>query len=293
MEQIMMAPFAKSDMLTELRTILLFEGDHLILGRGFDFAESFLGFAPDDGSNYCDDDPEKVDLSLFEIASSFDRGYDFAYAPTCPIQIGEHEVQDLYVFMEGVPRVGGTSMGGELHAFMTPAGLCRRVADTVFARWKLEIEEVDEFTVRELALLANMSEGAVRNAISNKDLKAFKRGTSTRINHKDTHRWLLGRQGFVAMPPPAESETIAVTGLLQARTPGDFGASLQSVLSDRGHSIEETGAQFGWSEADRRRWLDGDITSVFSDVIGLARLLEIDEADLLETLMRLGRHPPS
>lgn len=293
MERIMTAPFAKSDMLTELRTILLFEGDHLILGRGLDFAESFLGFAPDDGSNYCDDDPEKVDLSLFEIARSFDQGYDFAYAPTNPPQIGDHEPQDLIVFMDGVPRTGGTSMGGTQHTFMTPAGLCRRVADTVFARWMLEIENSDEFTVRELALLANMSEGAVRNAISNKGLKASKRGTSTYVERTDALEWIHGRQGFTPMPPDPTDEMAPVNRLLHAGTPQEFAVALQEALLERHPSVEQVVSDLDWTEADAQRWLEGDVVAVFADTARLARLLELDEQDLVATLMRLGRHPPS
>lgn len=288
----MAAPFAKSEMLDELRTILLFEGDHLSLGRGPEFAEGFLGFAPADGSNYCLDDPQKVDLERFPIADSFSRGYDYAYAPSNPIQIDESEVQDLIVFMDGVPRVGGTSAGGETHPFMTPEGLCRRVADTVFARWKLEINKGDDFTIRELALLANMSEGAVRNALSNKDLKSVKQGTATRIKWEEAHRWLLGRQGFVPMPPRSGARQDAVRDLLRARTARDFSAAFAAAIAERGETVESFGTRLELSEEELRLWRDGGIAKVFRDVQRVAEALEIDPEMLLTTLIALSRAPP-
>lgn len=280
--------FRKSDMLDELRTILLFEGDHLILGRGPEFAETFLGFPPEDGSNYCDDDPARVDLGLFPIATSFDRGYDYAFAPSNPIQIDESEVQDLIVFMDGVPRIGGTSMGGTLHDFMTPKGLCRRVADTVFARWKLEIEKADEFSIREMALLANMTEGAVRNAISVGDLKTVKRGTATLVEHEHALGWLRGRKGFVPMPQ-REDKGGPADALRSARTSADFAAALETALFAT--SLPDLDRLVGWSEKDRRRWIAGDAVRDFRAISALGRVLGIPEQELFETLRRIAAKP--
>lgn len=287
----MTKPFPKNDMLDELRTILLFEGDHLILGRGLELAQAFLGFAPDDGSNYCFDPPSKVSLAHFPIASSFDRGYDYAFEPTNPIQIDESEVQDLIVFMDGVPRIGGTSMAGILHDYMTPKGLCRRVADTVFARWKLEIEEVDEFTIRELALLANMTEGAVRNAISVGDLKTIKRGTSTWIQHPDALAWLSGRKGFVPTPADPDASFGIREALRGAHTATELGGILQSALAAKGIPDDELAKAVGWSEGDRRRWLGGDVARDFRVAATIARLLDIRETDLIEGLRRVAMEP--
>jgi hypothetical protein len=288
---IMSTPFRKDELLDELRTILLFEGDHLILGRGEEFAESFLGFAPEDGSNYCEDDPAKVDLLLFPIAGSFDRGYGYAFAPTNPIQIDESEVQDLIVFMLGIPRVGGTSAGGELHEFMTPKGFCRRLADTVYARWKLEIEHVDQFSIRELALLANMTEGAVRNAVSIGELRTRKSGTSIWVKHADALDWLRGRKGFVAMPSAEQETSAGLTTLRNAETPEQLGAALQAALSSSGVPDEELDRLVGWSPADRRRWFAGDVAREFHAVGHIAGLLRISESELIEALRHAARRP--
>ena len=147
-----MARFPKSEMLNELRTIFLFEADHILMGSGPEVAAQFIGFDPE-FNEYCHLSPERVDLSRFSIAGSFERGYDYAFRPSLLNTLGEGEVQDLVVFMLGTPRAGGISSGGETHAFMTPEGLCQRVADTVLARWKLEWDPVGagshSFTTRE------------------------------------------------------------------------------------------------------------------------------------------------
>lgn len=284
-------PFPKPKMLDELRTILLFEGDHIILGRGLEIARDFLGFEPEDGDNYCLDEPSRVDLSRFPIARSFDRGYDYAFAPANPMQIGEHEVQDLIAFMEGIPRIGGTSMAGFLHDFMNPKGLCRRVADTVFARWKLEIERLDQFTIREIALLANMTEGAVRNAISVGDLKAIKSGTATLIEGREAQSWLLGRKGFVPMPGDEDDASDIARSLRGAGSAKEFGRLLQSALTAKGIPDDELAKATGWSEADRQSWLDGDVAHHFRAAAALAALLEIGETDLAGALRRLPATP--
>ena len=92
---------------------------------------------------------------------------------------------------------------GEMHRFMTPDGFCKTVQEMAFARWKLEIEEIGPFSTRELALLANMSEGAVRNAMADKDegrLKVISGSKPVEVEHDEAKRWLIGRRGFVPTP---------------------------------------------------------------------------------------------
>jgi hypothetical protein len=68
--------------------------------------------------------------------------------------------------MEGLPRIGSVA-DADTHQFMGPDGRCRIVVDVVHARWKLQWDELGHsLTTRELALLANMSEGAVGNAMA-------------------------------------------------------------------------------------------------------------------------------
>src|SRR5260221_171532 len=134
-----MVDFTKEQMLDELRTIFLFEADHILLGAGEEMAAHFIGFPVGEESEFCFQAPSKVDLSRFKrIPGSLDRGYDYAFRPSVLNSLGEHEVQDLSVFMKSVPRAGGVVSGGETHRFMTPDGYCQTGADAAHARWKLE-----------------------------------------------------------------------------------------------------------------------------------------------------------
>jgi hypothetical protein len=195
-----MARFKKEEMLVELRTIFLFEADHILMGAGPEMAERFIGFPVPEEGEYCHRSPMEVDLSRFQIANAFEHGYEFAFRPSVMNMLDESQVQDLNVFMLGTPKAGGISLGGETHRFMTPDGLCQMVADTVHARWKLEWDSpgAHVLSTRELALLADMTEGAVRNAIADKGENGLRAISGSKnpvtVEHADALRWLSGRR---------------------------------------------------------------------------------------------------
>ena len=201
-----MARFTMEQMLDELRLIFLYEADHIAMGAGEEAAERFLGFSlrEEEGEReFCRLGSERVDLSRFRISKIFEKAYGFVFEPGLTNALDE-EVQDLLVFMQGTPRVGGrTGSAGETHAFMGPDGFCQTITDAVYARWKLEVVERGEFTTRELALLANMSEGAVRNAMADKDeggLRAIPGSKPVQVEFEEAKRWLAGRRGFKPTP---------------------------------------------------------------------------------------------
>ena len=80
---------------------------------------------------------------------------------------------------------------GDQSPLADPEGLCRRAADTAFGRWKLK--KGFELTVRELALLGQMKETAVRNSLS-KERIAIDNGT---VAHEVAVSWLLQRRDFI------------------------------------------------------------------------------------------------
>jgi hypothetical protein len=220
--------FTKEEMFNELRTIFLFEADHIILGAGQAAAEQFIGF-PSERGEYCHMDPSLVDLRRFNITGSFDRGYDFAFRPSLTNTIDQSEVQDLIAFMDGTPRIGGVSSAGEVHQFMKPEGYCQTVADAVHARWKLEWDPVGRgshtFTTRELALMANMTEGAVRNAMADKGdngLRAIPGSKPVKVEYEEAQRWLSGRRGFIPMPQHPRHDAVLHEKLATVTTIDEF-----------------------------------------------------------------------
>jgi hypothetical protein len=233
--------FTKDDVLNELRTIFLFEADHILMGAGETMAVTFIGFAPGDEGEYCHNDPRRVDLGRFEIAGTFAQGYDFAFRPSVLLGWDGHEVQDLNTFMLATPRAGGIQSGGETHQFMTPEGYCQQVADAAMARWKLEHDplggESHTFNTRQLALLANMTEGAVRNALADKSengLRAVPGSKPVSVEHAEALRWLSGRRGFIPSPQAAGQDRFLLDRLRELQTAKSLGWLITSCLFREG-----------------------------------------------------------
>jgi hypothetical protein len=275
-----MAELTKELMLDELRTIFLFEADHVLISSGPAKAEAFIGFPPGDKGEYVHKPASKVDLSLFaDITGAFERAYEFVFNRSRLNTFGEHEVQDLQVFMEGTPRVGGISSGGEMHRFMTSDGYCRAVADAALARWKLEWagDESAKFTTRELALLANMSEGAVRMAISDKTegrLKAIPGSKPVAVEFAEAKRWLSGRRGFVPWPERAADDRFLIRAIRDAETPTELGRLVDQIAGIG--AANRLAASLGWSAADVQSWYEGSFTFDIERAGQLAKALELD-----------------
>ncbi|GAB9163883.1 hypothetical protein BDS110ZK25_70500 [Bradyrhizobium diazoefficiens] len=275
-----MAEFTKEQMLDELRTIFLFEADHVLISSGAAKAAAFIGFPPGDKGEYVHEPASKVDLSLFaDITASFERAYEFVFNRSRLNTFGEHEVQDLQVFMEGTPRVGGISSGGEMHRFMTPEGCCRAVADAALARWKLEWagDESAKFTTRELALLANMSEGAVRMAISDKTearLKTIPGSKPVAVDFAEAKRWLSGRRGFVPWPERAADDRFLARAIRDAETPKEFARLVESIAG--GGAAARLAADLGWAATDVQPWLDGSFDFDADRAGRIAKALDLD-----------------
>lgn len=275
-----MGRFNKEEMLDELRTIFLFEADHVLISSGETKAKSFIGFPVGDQGEYLHEPPKKVDLALFsEITGSFQRGYEFAFNPSRLNSFEEHEVQDLLVFMNGTPRVGGIGSGGETHRFMTPDGYCRMVADTAFARWKLEWKSdgSEPFSTRELALLANMTEGAVRMAISDKSdnrLKSIPGSKPVAVEFDEAKRWLSGRRGFIPWPDRPDDDQFLARAIRDAETPKAFGRLIHQVADFK--APDQLAQKTGLPAEEIKAWFDGTFVFDTERARNLAQSLELD-----------------
>jgi hypothetical protein len=181
--------------------------------------------------------------------------------------------------MEGTPRIGGISSGGEMHRFMTSEGYCRAVADAALARWKLEWagDESATFTTRELALLANMSEGAVRMAISGKSegrLKAIPGSKPVAVEFDEAKRWLSGRRGFVPWPERAADDRFLTRAIRDAETPKALSHLVH--LAAGSDTADSLAAKVGRSTADVQPWLDGSFIFEVERASQIAKALQMD-----------------
>ncbi|GAA0246949.1 hypothetical protein LNAOJCKE_0444 [Methylorubrum aminovorans] len=275
-----MARFTMEQMLDELRTIFLYEADHIAMGAGEEAAERFLGFPlrEEEGEHeFCDLDPARVDLGRFQISKTFERAYGFVFEPGLTNALDE-EVQDLLVFMQGTPRVGGRAgSAGVTHSFMGPDGLCQTIADAAYARWKLEIVERGEFTTRELALLANMSEGAVRNAMADKDeggLRAIPGSKPVQVEFEEAKRWLAGRRGFKPTPVRLRDDPNLRSRFGSVQTAEELGELIQR-LRVQFEPILSSSLK-AWSAAEIASWEIGSFAFDAERAAELATGLDVD-----------------
>lgn len=270
--------FTKAEMLDELRTIFLFEADHIASGAGQEQAIAFIGFQSD---QYWKEDLSKVDLKRFLIRGSFEIAYDFAFQPSILDGFETETLLDLNTFMLGTPRAGGQGGdGGETHEFMTTDGKCQTVVDAMWARAKLELSDYrDDLTTRELALLANMSEGAVRNAISDKSesgLRAIPGSKPVKVAHEDAQRWLLGRRGFVASPTNLIEDRSLREHIETLKSTDGLGKIIARLLWATFGSPDRAPEELGWPAEQVRAWCDGTFRFDGEIAASLARALQVD-----------------
>ncbi|WP_424363939.1 hypothetical protein [Methylocystis parvus] len=225
--------------------------------------------------------PKRVDLGRFQIAGSFEAAYDYAFRPSVLDGFGVEMILDLNTFMLGTPRAGGQGGdGGETHEFMTADGKCQTVVDAMRARAKLELSDYrDDLTTRELALLANMSEGAVRNALSDKNengLRAIPGSKPVKVAHEDALRWLSGRRGFVPSPERLIEDHPLHEHIEALKTADGLGKTVRRLLWSAFGNPDQAPKQLGWSVEQVQAWCDGTYRFDGETAATLATALNID-----------------
>lgn len=311
-----MTRFTKEQMRDELRDILLYQADHIACCGATEAAELFIGFPQEDEEDeiyqsYYEMQPSRVDLGRFRISRYFELAYDFAFHPSLMHHIEPTEIGSLITFMNGTPRPVSEDIDNidpllpmrPLSAsFMEQDGYCQTVADAALARWKLEISGRGTFTPRELALLANMSEGAVRNAISDKSetaLKPIPGSKPVQVEHEEALRWLQGRRGFKAIPKRMGDDTIATVKLETVRTAQELGRLIRAhyITFLGGHPFQDNSTNrlsgnydpyfkleqmpkgvksLDWSEDEFKSWQDGTFHFDRGKALKLAEALDLD-----------------
>jgi hypothetical protein len=225
------------------------------------------------------DEQEKasIDITRHFIHGHVRRAYAYAY------QLDGWEdasPEDVYEISCGLlSGYAQTDLHGEptaLNDLNDPP--LRRVLETFLARWSWA-EEGSDLTVRQLALLANMTDATVRSSLSKEGLKLSTpdddSGTLARntLAAGDAQQWLARRRGFIpnrrGMTP--ELQRSAAEAVLDDRqTP--FPDALRHIVSVSGQTIEEIAARSG-TEADWvTKLLDG--TPVEPDVGLLKRMAD-------------------
>lgn len=229
------APIKRDEVMSDLRTALKATANHIaVVGSDGNATTAFLGLPiKEDGSFGADEiDSELIQLERFAITKIIDKAYDFAFQ--AGLRPHRHTMDDgeylrMLTFRRGSPRFvwGGVS---------TPmdndnAAICRTI-DTADARmrllWKLGL------TVRQLSLLANMSEPAARTSLSKEGIKTVGSRNDeglAEIPDEDAYRWLVGRRGFVATLIPEPTDSFYTDDIIRLFKAHGFESGLEVHLS--------------------------------------------------------------
>lgn len=266
-------PADKATVMNELREVLLGNACQLMLSSGEDqLAETYLGVSLDEYSfgsmpGGFRDDIKKIDLTRFHIAGQLEAAYDFA------LQEGDSKARtaftnddwnDLEIFIQGAARC---SFGGELTPLAIEDSSLRRTYDMMMAR--IALRDSASLTIRELAVLADIGETAVRTALSADGIRT--EGKPAQVSVDVAEPWLRRRRGYV---PTLEfdSEMIAseIATAVDAFIYRPFQPALTSLMDLRGIDTQRLAQDANVDEP----WLDALITGadVSCDLDALARL---------------------
>ena len=241
----------------ELAEILLVQADQLTITAGLPVAEAFIGFRlednPDHLGEFMLEPASRVDLHRFEIFRDFEVAYEFVkhLSPS-------DDMRDAFIRLKSfcfhAPRSGKHSAICDTPLpFMTPEGVCRLVADAAYARYRLELMGSEVFSIREIALLADVSDDVVRACTQRVDadrLQATKYAKSTEIGADDARSWLAGQAGFT-------SSCIIPNTLDSVKTAEELGTLIRYRRFRSEGGIEKPVVGFTSDELDR--WEGGDI----------------------------------
>lgn len=194
-------PFTKEEMFSELKLVVRAMANHVAAYGNAEAAEVLAGFRSDNAYYpYAEDDPNRFDLTRFLVTAYMDIAYDYAFQTGNPQRFDDDRAQDINEFRHSAVQQAST---GDRSPMGIPDSKCRIVTDLAFARWQLE-QEFD-LTVRELALLAGMTEPAVRNSLSSENIRietARRPGEPGKLDGAVAYAWLRKRRAFVDSRDP-------------------------------------------------------------------------------------------
>lgn len=268
--------FSKEQIRDQLRKILLVQADHIANTANALVAEHFAGFAlPEGDSYYVETDPNQIDLDRFHATMLLSACYEYAANPSVLTDHDDSLVQDLQSFVLGIPQA---DIGGGIHDFLTERGTCQIIAELSLARFKLD--DGFDLSAREVALLASITDGAVRNALADKSDNGLLpiKGTKNpiMIENNEALRWLQGRRGFVPTPKSLDDDRYVAERILKSVSPSEIGEIISRLSWVRFRSPDEAYVKLGWTKAGFDEWCSGKQAFDQLEAVQLAEALRID-----------------
>jgi hypothetical protein len=270
-----------SDVHRELAATLIVQAKHIgLTAKDYDLGEVFLGSDPEQTH------AENVNLSRFPIAAELEALHAYAFAPTGDDLFDASALHGMAHFLSSIPR---EDWDGSVHGFPNLGGpsVMADVLDAASARAAIDGQEetwTSELSVRQLALLADITEGAVRNALSQTGaagLTAIAGSKPVRISIDEARRWLPGRRGFSPTPTGPSDDPIMNDRLR--------GFDRMEQLSDfvSRHATRRLGSAEALGE-DAAGWLDGSYAFDTAMARGVAEAIGADEPTFVGKALELA-----
>lgn len=262
-------PFILNDVLDELRMLIWCTASQVaLLGRS-DLADAMIEPDTDFGmseipSQYL----PKIDLDAFDITKTVKEAYDFAFQVNDPGRFSADDWGDLMALVYGGVR---HSWSGDMAPPWQEESKLRYIAEMVQGR--VSLLTGDALSIRQLALLANMIEPAVRSSLSAEGIKTEGRPAS--LPAATALEWLRRRRGFV---PTADGRAVQHLGsdaaVLEVRP---FPAALKHLIASCHKPSEELAATAGLDASFLVRLADGsEHNAGVQDLVRLAQLLRVE-----------------
>lgn len=262
-------PFTKEQMFEELKRALFVHANQIAHAGRLEAAIAFLGFEPQTlCPPYDANDLQRLDLQRFHATKYVDRAYDHGFQVERYWDFDDATAQDAIEFLNGATP---SDENGEASPLMRDDSLCRIAIETAFARWSLS--NGLRIPIRGLALLANMTEAAVRNSLS-KERIPVEQG---RVGDEAALAWLKPRRGFIATRTGAdavrERRNAWVRTLLDTE---GLTKALPEILRDKGLSPDALVQQAQVSRQMVTSLLDGRPSLDLDALQRIAQALELD-----------------
>lgn len=214
-------PYAWADLEPGLREAIRIQHDILLT----------FGPAGAEDAYMKEDIDGEIDLEAYELTRIVRVAYFYAYQ----LNGCEHADDDLATkvstLLEGFPRM---ATDGNVSPFAVDSSPLRRILETYQARWRLHTEDWD-LTIRQLALLSDMTIPAARTSLSKEGFRlekpqegAHEDDTSYRLNAADARLWLSRRRGYI---PNRDSLGVDARKAMAAQLLADGARDFPAVLA--------------------------------------------------------------
>lgn len=220
----------------------------------------------------------KIKLDAYSITKTVKDAYAFAFQVTDPERFGADDWADLGAFVSGGVRHSWT---GDFSPTYRDESKLRHVADMVTGR--VELLTDGALSIRQLALLANMIEPAVRSSLSTEGIKTEGRPAS--LPAATALAWLRKRRGFVPTSDGLAVQHLASnSAVLDAKS---FPDALVYMIGSGEEARADLAAKAGVNPSMLERLIGGSERNAgIQDLVRLAKALLVEPQPFIDAYVK-------